>query len=56
MIELVENRLYDYADDSILLVVVLKPADRPDVAASLNGDFHGKDTAVVQSLLHDIES
>ena len=35
MFELVENRLYAYADDSKLLVVVRKPADRSAVAASL---------------------
>ena len=35
MFELVENRLYSYADDSTLLAVVCKPADRPAVAASL---------------------
>ena len=35
MFELVENRLHDYEDDSTLLVVVLKPADRPAGAASL---------------------
>ena len=39
MFELVENRLYAYADDSTLLAVVRKPADRPAVAASLNRDF-----------------
>ena len=37
--ELVENRLYAYADYSILLAVVCKPADRPAVAASLNWDL-----------------
>ena len=36
MFELVENRLFAYADDSTLLAVVRKPADRPAVAASLN--------------------
>ena len=36
MFELVENRLYAYAEDSTLLVVVHKPADRPAVAASIN--------------------
>ena len=36
MFELVENRLFAYADDSTLLVVVRKPTDRPAVAASLN--------------------
>ena len=39
MFELVENRLYAYADDFTLLAVVRKPADRPDVAASLNRDL-----------------
>ena len=32
MFELAENRLYAYADDSTLLVVVRKPADRPAAA------------------------
>ena len=32
----VENRLFAYADDSTLIAVVRKPADRPAVAASLN--------------------
>ena len=39
MFELNENRLFAYADDSTLLAVVCKPADRPAVAASLNTDF-----------------
>ena len=39
MIELVENRLYDYYDNSTLLVVVRKPADRPVFAASRNRDL-----------------
>ena len=39
MFELVENRLFAYADDSTLLEVVCKPADRPAVVASLIGDF-----------------
>ena len=34
--DLVDNRLYTYADDSTLLAVVRKPADRPAVATSLN--------------------
>ena len=34
--ELVENRLYAYADVSTLLAIVRKPVDRPAVAASLN--------------------
>ena len=33
MFELVENRLYAYADDSTLLAVVRKTANRPAVAA-----------------------
>ena len=41
MLELVENRLCAYADDSTLLVVVRKPADRPVVAASLTGTWLG---------------
>ena len=32
MFQLMENRLYAYADDSTLLAVVRKPADRPAVA------------------------
>ena len=40
MLEIVESRLYAYADDSTLLAVVFNPADRPDVTASLiNRDF-----------------
>ena len=39
MFELVKNRLFACDDDSILLVVVRKPADRPAVAASLNRDL-----------------
>ena len=39
MFELVENRLFAYADDSTLLAVVRKPADRPAVRASLNRDL-----------------
>ena len=39
MFELVDNRLYAYDDDSILLAVVRKPADRPAVAASLNREL-----------------
>ena len=37
MFELVENRLYAYADDSTLLAVIGNSADRPAIAASLNG-------------------
>ena len=37
--ELVENILYAYADDSTLLGVVCKPADKHTVAASLNSDL-----------------
>ena len=36
MFELVENRLYAYADDSTLLAFVRKPADRTAAVASLN--------------------
>ena len=39
MFELVENRLFAYADDSMLLAVVCKPADRSAVAASLKRDL-----------------
>ena len=34
--ELVENRIYSWSDESTLLAVVRKPADRPAVATSLN--------------------
>ena len=39
MFELVENRLFAYADDSTLLEVVRKSADRPAVASFLNRDL-----------------
>ena len=39
MFELVDNRQYAYADDSTLLAVVRKPADRLSVAVSLNRDL-----------------
>ena len=39
MFGLVENRLYAYADDSTLLAVVRKPADRPAVDALINRDL-----------------
>ena len=39
MFDLKENRLCAYADDSTLLAVVCKPADRPAVATSLNRDL-----------------
>ena len=39
MFQLVENRLFSYADYSTLLAVVRKPADRSAVAASLNRDI-----------------
>ena len=39
MFELVENRLYAYADDSTLLAVVCKPADKHAVAVSINRNF-----------------
>ena len=39
MFKQVENRLFADADDSTLLAVVRKPADRPAVAASLNMDL-----------------
>ena len=47
MFELVENRLYAYADDSILPAVVHKRADRPAVAASLNRDWPGFSSGVI---------
>ena len=36
LFEQVENRLGAYADDSTLPAILRKPADRPEVAASLN--------------------
>ena len=39
MFELIANKLFAYSDDSTLLAVVRKPADRPAVAASLNRDL-----------------
>ena len=39
MFELVESRLFAYADDSTLLAVVRKSEDRPAVAASFNWDL-----------------
>ena len=39
MFEQVEYRLFAYADDSTLLSVVRKLADKPAVAASLNRDL-----------------
>ena len=39
MFELDENRLFAYADDSTLLAVVRKPADRPAIATSVNRDL-----------------
>ena len=39
MFELVDNRLFANVDDSTLMAVVRKPADRPDVAVSLNMDL-----------------
>ena len=39
IVELVEHRLYTYADDSTLLAIVRKPAHRPAVAASVNRDL-----------------
>ena len=41
MFALVENRLFAYAEDSSLLAVVPKPADRPAVAVSLNMHLSG---------------
>ena len=38
MFQLIENILFAYANDSTLLAVVRRPADRPAVAASLNRD------------------
>ena len=39
MFKLVERRLFAYADDSTLLAVLRRPADRPAVAASLNREL-----------------
>ena len=39
MFEQVENRLFAYEDDSTLLAVVRKPAEKPADAASLHRDL-----------------
>ena len=39
MFDLVENRLFAYADDSTLLAVIRSPSDRRTVAASVNRDL-----------------
>ena len=39
MFVLVENGLYTYADDSTLLAVVCKPADRPLLLPPLTGTW-----------------
>ena len=44
MFDLVENRLFAYADDSTLFAVVHRPSDRPTVAASVNRDLHGSNS------------
>ena len=41
MSEIVENRLFAYADDSTLLAADRRPADRPAVAGSLTGTWTG---------------
>ena len=47
MFELMENRLFVYADDLILMAVVRKPATTPAVVASLNRDSTGIHAGVV---------
>ena len=50
MFELVENRLVAYTDESTLLAVVHKSADRPAVVSSFNGEATtNKTTALVVS-------
>ena len=39
MFELVENRLFNYSDDSTQLAVVCKPGNRPAASGSLNRDL-----------------
>ena len=39
MFELVKKRLFAYPDDSTLMAVLRKPADRPAVGAYLNKDL-----------------
>ena len=46
MFELDENRLHAYADNSTLLTVVHKRADRPAVAASIDMDFDRRNCAI----------
>ena len=55
MSELVENRLFAYADDFTLLAVVCKLADRPAAAAFLNRDL-ARIQEWCKSLVHDTES
>ena len=55
MFELVENRLYDYADDSTFHAVFRKPADRSAVATFFNSDL-AMVSGVVQPLVLDTES
>ena len=40
MFSVVDNKLYNYADDSTLVAAVRSPADRVSVADSLNADLH----------------
>ena len=40
MFAVVDNRLYNYADDSTLVATIRSPADRIPVANSLNADLH----------------
>ena len=55
MFELVENRLFAYADDATLLAAVRKPADRPAVAASVNRDL-ARIQECCNHFVHDTES
>ena len=55
MFELVENRLFAYADDSSLLSAVHQPSDRPAVISSLNRDL-SRIQEWCDHLVHDAES
>ena len=56
MFELVENRLFAYADDSTLLEFVRKTADRPAFAASLNRGLARIQEWCNDCMVHDTES
>ena len=56
MFKLVENTLFADADESTLLAVLPKPANRPAVAASLNRDLVRIQEWCNHCMMHDTES